>query len=130
MATTRCIPRHRQRARVDQWIDWQASDLNPAWSYAFLGMVRKSPAHADKDAIAASLARWTRLMRVLEKHLTASGGFVAGSAFSLADIPIGLSVNRWFGTPFDHPELPAVSRYFERLAERPDFAAHGNNGLP
>ena len=34
-----------KRARVDQWMDWQATDLNRSWSYAFLGLVRKSPAH-------------------------------------------------------------------------------------
>ena len=34
----------RARARVDQWIDWQASDLNTAWRYAFLSLVRRSPA--------------------------------------------------------------------------------------
>jgi len=66
----------------------------------------------------------------LERQLAKTGGFVGGSTFSLADIPIGLSVNRWFGTPFDHPALPAVSDYFERLAECPGFAAHCKNGLP
>lgn len=35
----------RARARVDQWIDWQASDLNTAWRYAFLSLVRRSPQH-------------------------------------------------------------------------------------
>ena len=34
----------RARARVDQWIDWRASDLNSAWRYAFLSLVRRSPA--------------------------------------------------------------------------------------
>ncbi|WP_347555725.1 glutathione S-transferase [Robbsia sp. KACC 23696] len=118
------------RARVDQWIDWQASDLNRAWSYAFLGLVRQSPAHTAADQIAASIASWTHFMGILEKQLVQTRGFVAGSAFSLADIPIGLSVNRWFGTPFDRPALPAVSDYFARLAESPGFAAHCKNGLP
>lgn len=31
------------RARIDQWIDWQASDLNRSWSYAFMSLVRHSP---------------------------------------------------------------------------------------
>ena len=32
-----------------------------------------------------------------------------------ADIAIGLSVNRWYETPFEHPSLPAVRAYYERL---------------
>jgi glutathione S-transferase len=31
------------RARVDQWMDWQATDLNKSWSYAFMSLVRHSP---------------------------------------------------------------------------------------
>ncbi|MBN3752358.1 glutathione S-transferase [Paraburkholderia sp. Tr-20389] len=118
------------RARVDQWIDWQAADLNRSWSYAFLGLVRQSAAHQAASEIALSIDNWTRHMRILEGQLQATGAFVAGKQFSLADIPIGLSVNRWFGTPFEHPHLPAVSEYFERLSERPGFGAHCKNGLP
>jgi glutathione S-transferase len=55
---------------------------------------------------------------------------VAGGEFSLADIPIGLSVNRWFETPFDRPDLPAVNRYYERLTQRPGFRLYGRNGTP
>ncbi|AXM95138.1 glutathione S-transferase family protein [Pseudomonas plecoglossicida] len=118
------------RARVDQWIDWQASDLNRSWSYAFLSLVRHSPAHQDPQALAEGCAKWTHNMQILERQLVTTGAYVAGERFTLADIPIGLSVNRWFETPFEHPPLPAVRAYFERLTERPSFVAHGRNGTP
>lgn len=119
----------RLRARIDQWIDWQASDLNRSWSYAFMALVRKSPGHGDAQQLAASVSGWTRFMQVLEQQLQHSGGFVAGPAFTLADIPVGLSVNRWFGTPLEHAPLPAVAAYYERLSERPGFRAYGRNGM-
>ena len=50
-----------KRARIDQWMDWQATDLNWSWSYAFLGLVRKSLAHQVPDEISTSLAGWARL---------------------------------------------------------------------
>ncbi|KWE75615.1 glutathione S-transferase [Burkholderia ubonensis] len=120
----------RARARIDQWIDWQASDLNRSWVFAFQGLVRKSPDHQDLDAIAKSIADWTKHMRVLNAQLDATGAFVAGERFTLADIPIGLSVNRWFGTPFEHPDFPAITRYVERLAARPGFEAYGGSKNP
>jgi len=120
----------RTRARIDQWIDWQASDLNRSWSYAFMALVRLSSAHSDPMATAASLKEWTRYMAVLEGQLTKTGAFVAGADFTLADIPIGLSLNRWYATPFVHPQFPSVSRYFETLKTRPAFLRHGFNGLP
>lgn len=118
------------RARVDQWIDWQASDLNRSWSYAFMALVRQSAAHQSSIALDSSLAEWGRNMAILDRQLTVTGAYVAGEHFSLADIPIGLSVNRWFETPFAHPDLPAVRDYYERLSARPGFVVHGRNGTP
>lgn len=118
------------RAPVDQWMDWQATDLNRSWSYAFLALVRQSAAHQAEKEIATSIASWTAHMRILNGQLLATGAFVAGKQFSLADIPVGLSVNRWFSTPFEHTQFPAVSEYFERLSERPGFGAYCANGLP
>lgn len=120
----------RRRARVDQWIDWQATDLNGSWGYAFMALVRQSPAHRDAAAIAASAANWAQKMTILERQLESTGGFVAGAAFTLADVPIGLSVRRWFGTPISHPDYPAVTAYYERLTQRAGFLTHGRNGPP
>jgi glutathione S-transferase len=55
---------------------------------------------------------------------------VTGSAFSLADVVLGLSVNRWMLAPIEHPEYPAVLDYYERLSERAGFRAYGRDGQP
>lgn len=55
----------RLRARVDQWMDWQATDLNRSWSYAFLALARQSPAHRDAAAIEASSRDWAHFMGIL-----------------------------------------------------------------
>ncbi|MEE1867790.1 glutathione S-transferase family protein [Pseudomonas auratipiscis] len=118
------------RARVDQWLDWQATDLNGAWSYAFLSLVRQSPKHQDPEALAAACDNWARNMTILDRQLQRTGAYVSGDAFSLADIAIGLSVNRWFQTPLEHPPLPGVQAYYERLTERQGYRLHGRNGAP
>jgi glutathione S-transferase len=54
-----------------------------------------------------------------------------GSAFTLADIPVGLVVNRWFMLDeLDRPGYPAVQAYYDLLSERPAYMRHGRNGLP
>ena len=118
------------RARIDQWIDWQSAELNRAWSYAFLALVRKSPAHQDAEAIKASSENWARHIAIVNRQLETTGAFIAGRDFSLADIPIGLSLNRWFSTPLVHPNFPSVADYFERLSERPGFLTYCRNGTP
>jgi glutathione S-transferase len=114
-----------ERALVEQWMDWQATDLNSAWRGAFMGLVRQSPAHADPALIAASSAAWNACMAILDAQLQRSGGHAAGPGFTLADIVLGLSTHRWYSTPMDRPDLPAVADYYRRLSMRPGFQAHG-----
>jgi glutathione S-transferase len=118
------------RARVEQWMDWQAGDFNNAWRYAFMHLVRKSPAHQDPAALAAGTASWNRHVAMLDEQLARTGAFVAGPAFTLADIVIGLSVNRWFETPLERPALAHVQAYYDRLSERAPYRLHGRNGMP
>lgn len=118
----------RARARVDQWLDWQASDLNRSWSYAFMAPARQSPAHQDAASIDASRRAWDGYMGVLEQQLARTGAYVAGDAFTLADIAIGLSVNRWFATPCAKPDMPAVQAYYDRLNQREGYRLYGRNG--
>ena len=119
-----------RRAQVEKWMDWQATELNTAWRYAFMALVRRSPAHQDPGQAAASALQWSRLMGLLERQLEGTVAFVAGAEFSLADIVIGLSINRWQMTPIDHPVLPAVDAYVTRLRERPGYLRFGGNGIP
>jgi glutathione S-transferase len=115
----------RARAHVDQWIDWQASDLNSAWRYAFSALVRKDATCSDQASVDRSIAQWNTLMGHLDRQIVTTGAFVSGAGFSLADVVIGLSVLRWYSTPMDRPSLAGVAGYFERLSMRPAFRKHG-----
>jgi glutathione S-transferase len=119
-----------QRARVEQWMDWQATELNNAWRYVFMGLVRRSPAHQDEAALRISIQRWNEHMAILDAALAGTAAYVTGDRFTLADIVLGLSVHRWYMTPFEHPQLVAVAAYYELLSRRPAYLRHGRNGLP
>ena len=119
-----------ERAQVEKWMDWQATELNNAWRYAFMALVRQSAAHRDPLALATSVSEWNRHMQLLDAQLAATGAYVNGATLNLADIVIGLSVHRWVAAPIDHAVLPAVSAYYERLSQRDGFMQHGRNGQP
>ncbi|MEN4954970.1 glutathione S-transferase family protein [Stenotrophomonas indicatrix] len=119
----------RARAQVEQWMDWQASDLNSAWRHVFMARVRLHPDFADDARAEASLEQWNRLMTVLDHQLAASNTYVAGTDFSLADIVLGLSTQRWHSTPGNKPVLRHVDAWFERLRARPGFTEHVDNGV-
>lgn len=108
------------RAEVEKWMDWQASELNGAWRAAFLGLVRRHPDHVgDEVAIARSAAQWNGLMLLLERRLAETGACVAGAGFTLADVVLGLSLQRWLLTPIARPQTPALLAYRQRLQARP-----------
>jgi len=125
------LPRDaRARARVEQWMDWQATELNNAWRYAFMALVRASPAHTDPAQIAAGVDNWNRHVGILDAQLAASGAHVAGAGFTLADVVIGLSLNRWSMTPMARPDYPHVAAYLARLARQPGYREWCANGVP
>ncbi|MEZ5892696.1 MAG: glutathione S-transferase N-terminal domain-containing protein [Parvularculaceae bacterium] len=109
------------RARIDMWMDWQATELNGAWRYAFMGLVRRHPDFSDRASIAASAQNWNSMMRLLDRRLADTGAFIAGEAFTLADIVVGLSAHRWRSTPIDHAPVPAVRDWLARLDDREPF---------
>jgi len=118
------------RAQTEQWLDWAATDLAQGMRNVFLGLTVKMAGFTDPQAIALGAADWGRQMSVLEAYLSQGKPYLVGGTFTLADIPVGLVVNRWFSIDFDKPALPAVAAYYDRLAERPSYRVHGKNGLP
>lgn len=64
-----------------------------------MSLVRHSPEYQDSQALAAACSNWSIHMEILNRQLDSTGAYVSGDEFSLAGIPIGLSVNRWFETP-------------------------------
>jgi glutathione S-transferase len=118
------------RALVEQWMDWQATELNSSWRYSFYATVRKSPAHTDPALIAASVDSWNRQMRILDAHFQHGGQFITGEYFTLADVVLGLSTHRWLLSPIERPHLDAVHGYYQRLSVRPAFRAHVGPNVP
>ena len=119
----------RLRARLEAWMDWAATDLYAPTRPVFLGYLHKLPGW-EPDQIAAAMQQWNRQMSLLASTLAEGGPFLLGEAFTLADIPVGLVVNRWVMIEFDKPRLPAIDAYYDALARRPPYRAHGRNGEP
>jgi len=120
----------RARARVEQWMDWQASDFNNTWRYAFQALVRRNPEYQDARAIDTSLRQFTKAIDVVDAELQRTDSYIAAATFTVADIAIGLAVHRWYSLPFAKPTHDALLRYYDRLSSRPGFARYGRDGGP
>lgn len=103
-----------KRTQVERWMDWLLASLND--SYVALFKATKGGTEIPADA----LEQMNGALTILEGQLTAND-YVAGDAFSIADICLGPIVHRCLGFPVKRPDLPAVKAWHARMAARPAF---------
>lgn len=120
-----------RRQVVEQWMDWVSYDLTHALRGAFLGGQLQEPPWNNPWFVEQGKKDLIREIGLLQAHLAANGPYVTGADFTVADIPVGLVVNRWFMIEnLRRPDTPAVAAYYKLLGERPAYRRHGRNGLP
>ncbi|MES1924421.1 glutathione S-transferase-like protein [Salinisphaera sp. T31B1] len=106
-------------ARAESWMDWQTT----AWLRlrpAFIGLIRTPEAERDRASIEAALETTAGHMQLLESHLS-EHDYIAGHAFSMGDIPLGATVNRWLKLDIARPSTPALTAWEQRLSQRPAY---------
>lgn len=119
------------RARVEQWMDWVAYEMTQPMRGAYLGGELGLAPWNNPWFVAEGRREYAERMAVLDRALAAPGPYLAGAALTLADIPAGFVVHRWFSMGgVARGPLPALEAYYERLSERPAYHAHIRNGLP
>ena len=118
------------RAIIEQWMDWSITQGYTVTLPVFHGLVTKLPPFNEPAKIEAGIKDWGKQLALLDTHLAKHGPYLTGTEFTIADIPVGLTVNRWYSIDFNQPDLPAVAAYYDRLTERPAYKAHGRNGTP
>jgi glutathione S-transferase len=111
----------RVRADADRWMDWASIMFLPVFTPLFWGLIRTPPEKRDMKAVHAAAAATAQSLRVLEQGLEGRN-YVAGAAFTIGDIPIGVNLYRWFAFEgIQRPAMPEVEAYYRRLTERPAY---------
>jgi len=118
------VPPTAARAAIaDTWMDWQLTVLWPAIRPLFLQLVRTPVERRDSDLIKSHADQTIRALNILEDRLSTAGSdFMCGPDLTVADVPIGVSVHRWFALPVEQVELPRVTEWYDRLKRRLAFS--------
>ncbi len=112
------------RARVDKWAEWAKVNVAAAFTGpVFWAVIRTPPARRDPETIGRALETLGQWLAIAEAQLSRRA-FLAGDAFTLADIPFGALLHRYFDMRIARPDLPALRRYYERLRQRPAYREH------
>lgn len=107
-------------ALADQWMDWAATSFTINMSAVFWHQVRTPKSKQEPAAFAAHYDALVAGARILDARL-ADVPWLAGEEFSMADIPTGAWMYRYYDIDIDRPELANLKSWYARLAERDAF---------
>ena len=113
-----------RRAQIDCWMDWSQTTLQPEFlTGVFWGFYRTPEAQRDLKAIEKNLALCTQYFQLLDKVLS-NQDFLAGQYLTLADIPAGTHLYRYFNLDIARPNVPHVEAWYQRLQTSAAFRQH------
>jgi glutathione S-transferase len=113
-----------QRSHAERWMDWSQCTLQPDFlNGVFWSYYRTPVAQRNVQAVDDKIRRCGRHFQLLDGIL-ADRPFLLGDRFSLADIPAGTSLYRYFNIDIARPSVTNVERWYRTLQERAAYRAH------
>lgn len=113
----------RAAADADRWMEWFSTTVWSAMQPIFWNLVRVAPDKRDMAAVEAGRRKMIDILATVDRQLS-SRPYLAGDAFSIGDVPLGLVAYRWFNLPIERPSYPNVDAWYARLAGRAAFKTH------
>jgi glutathione S-transferase len=113
-----------ERSLYERWMDWSQASLQPDFlNGVFWGFYRTPEAKRNLPAIASKVRACAQHFQLLDRIL-ADRPFLCGDDLTLADIPAGTSLYRYFEIDIERPSVPNVEAWYRRLQERPAYREH------
>jgi glutathione S-transferase len=109
-----------ERAVADQWMDWQQTTMHPDITFIFWAVVRDLKENQDPEKLAAAASRLGKNWGLVDEHL-AGRDYLCGDHLTMADIPLGTAVWRWYNMETERPALANVEAWHHRLKQHPGF---------
>jgi len=111
------------RGNGERWMDWQLTTMSPTLVPVFWGLIRTPSADRDMAAIGEARKKLSANIAIVDAHLAGSK-FMAGDAFTVCDIPLGITAYRWFAMDMERENYPDFKRWYDLLCERTPFQEH------
>jgi glutathione S-transferase len=113
----------KTRALANQWMDWQISVFQPAFTKTFWGLIRTPPERREQTVIAESKIKSVAAATILDAELSRHA-HVAGDAFSMGDIPVGVFIYRFRQLVPERPPMRNLERWYASIEKRSAFNEH------
>jgi glutathione S-transferase len=110
-------------ARALQWMSWANYKLDPPTHALIMHLERLPKNQRNAETVEASRKDVIRALGLMEAQLERSPYF-AGADFSIGDVPLGISIQRFLHFKLERPPTPRVDSWLARLSEREGFRKH------
>lgn len=120
---TLCPADARAVADADRWMEWFSTTLWLNLRPVFWNLVRTAPEKRDMPLVESSLKSLAANFQIVDAWLV-NHAYMAGDAFSMGDIPMGVSAFRWYHMDITRPALVNLDAWYARLCARPAFKQH------
>jgi glutathione S-transferase len=108
------------KALIDQWSYWGSLDMQPLFHTISFQKFRVPEDRRNEKAIQDAMNALPRVLKLLDEHLS-DRKYMLGDKFTLADINLGIAVLGARGAQYDLSDYANISRWMEKLLERPSF---------
>lgn len=106
------------RSQAERWMDWSQTTLQPDFlTGVFWGFYRTPEPQRNWSAIKESIQRCSKHFLLLDNILK-NQAFLCGDTITLADIPVGTTLYRYFELDIERPTIPNVEKWYRRLQDR------------
>ena len=116
----------RQVALADQWMEWTSSRFMGTFFPAFWNLIRTPKEKQDSEKVSTAAKDTGVLLQIIESQLQGND-YLIGDALTMADIPLGSMMFKYFNLPIERPSLPNIERWYARLSERTAYSEHAMN---
>ena len=113
----------KDQALAGQWMDWYITKLHPHMTVIFWTLIRTPPEERNMNAVNQAIEQATESWNLLDSQLKKTD-YLLGNSPTLADIPAGCAVTRWYNMDIDRPSLPNLAAWHNRLKDRPAYQNH------
>ena len=110
-------------ARALQWMSWANYRLDPP-THALVMHLERLPADQRRAETVEDSRKDVIRALELRLHQLERSPYFAGAAFSIGDIPLAISIQRFLHFRLERPPMPRVESWLARLSEREGFRKH------
>ena len=107
-------------AIAEQWMEFQATDLQLNMTPIFWGLVRNPPEDRDQDLIDKNIILLNKKFEIFDNFLS-DREFILNNNFGMSDIIMGVASYRYNCLPIERPNLVNLQNWYKKISSRNCF---------